>query len=778
MEQQPIEVKKITKVNSFLLAVGLAFLFLIICLPFLKNASSLSYQDKATIGNINMWRVVVGFGVLSVITSAYLFFKKKGHKFTILFLWIFWIVGFLLTYRLGSFQLNSESFNTQSLGVEGTISMLTALLPVILWLFGIYYCRKVAMRLGMSGSNAILAGIFLPVLSILLYFYFSYRKKNKEQKIKTLKIFTGTVIVIAVISAGAFYYILGTPEYSLYKLKQSIANNNTGEFEKYLDINSVSENFGELPTQSKEWIDSLNTSILEIKEENPDKSKDAVAYVDTDLSGKNLKNASLSFASNGEAMIYLKFDDAGAKLLADITKRNVGKTMAIFLSGDLASSPTVQSEITNGDAVISGQNTGQANILVNAINEEKNSQIDGFKIRKREVNGNSAKITIGKDSNINGFEISMSQMDDRSWKVNKIDTVIIDNGEAKLPSPEGEKEMTFDWKYKGKNYSLDQKLYDSYYKFYNSLPAQSVFNGESLIGELEKKDDLFTTENSGDKTISNLAQSIKELGVKNNLSENQIVELVASFVQTIPYDYDEYNNRETVVPKVDYPYEVLYKNKGICSDKSYLAYSLLRDLGYGVSFFLFPEDQHIAVGVECPSEYSNYDSGYCFLETTSLGNKIGSTPSLSKEFGVATAKVELSDFSTDSTESSYNPLGKIEILNKTTGLTYTGIIETVATQKKIDNLLYTIRQMDRELDASRQDLDDRDGEIGDMVDKLNKLAKNGDPSKYDDYNRLYSKYKSAYNDFEKDRKAFNAKVASRNQLNNQYNSLIKSFYQN
>jgi ElaB/YqjD/DUF883 family membrane-anchored ribosome-binding protein len=181
--------------------------------------------------------------------------------------------------------------------------------------------------------------------------------------------------------------------------------------------------------------------------------------------------------------------------------------------------------------------------------------------------------------------------------------------------------------------------------------------------------------------------------------------------------------------------------------------------------------------VKCPVEYSNYDSGYCFLETTSLGNKIGSTPSLSKEFGVASSKLELSDFSIDSTENESSPLGKIEILNKIDGLTYTGVIDTFNTQKEIDNLLATVRRLNRELNVSNKELDEQDAEIGKMVDRLNKLAKSSDSDAYDDYNSLYSKYKKAVSSFEKDRKAHNAKVATRNQLNTKYNNLIRSFYQ-
>jgi len=665
--------------------------------------------------------------------------------------------------------------------VDGFVRILM-ILPLLIWFFGIYYCRKVARRLNTNTIIALLTSIFLPILSILIYSAYSFWKKTKKIKVRILKITACVVIFLTIISTVTIYYITGTPEYSLYKLRQAIINNNETEFYKYFDIESVADNFGESPSQSLEWINSINTSVLEIKEENSDKSKDAIAYVYTGLTGKQLKNASVDFSENYNPQISLEFNNEGATLFADITKRNIGKKIAIFLNGNLASAPIVQIEINNGRAVITGQGTDQAKFTANVINEEKVSMIFGFKIRNKVINGDSAKITIGKTGNSSEFNLSMERMKGRYWKINKIDIVFVSGGE-KLPNPEGEKAMKFDWKYKGKSYSLDEKLYDSYYKFYNSLPTQDVFNGESLVEKLEKDNKIFINEFEGDKTIEELAQSIKTLGEKNNLNENQIVDLVAAFIQTIPYDTDKFNKiKAGDLGKVYYPYEVLYNNRGVCSDKSYLAYSLLRDLGYGVSLFLFPDptDRHMALGIKCPTEYSNYDSGYCFLETTSLGNKIGSPPNLSKEFGTATSKVELTDFSNDSTESDYSPLGRIEVLNKTDGLTYTGVIDTFNTQKEIDNLFYTIRKMDGELNAERKDLNNRDNEIEKMVDKLDKLAKsakNGSMSAYNEYEDLYSKYKKAYSSFEKDRKEFNKKVAERNQLNTRYNGLIRSFYQ-
>ena len=791
-----IQSKKTTsKLTSFIIAFCLAVVFCIICIPFLVNANDLTFTEKASIGQINLWRIVIIFGVLSIITTIYSVIKKKDNKLVVIFLWMFWILGTVLAVLIsnkgGGIHLSPDILKAPISGIEANIVDLILILPWIVWFFGIYYCRKVAIRFNMSSRNAILAGTFLPVLSILIYFFYSYLKNTKEGRVKIIKITAGSVIALVLISAGTVYYIIGTPEYSLYKLKRAIISNNGDEFLKYFDTKNIAEKYNESPSGFQEaWIASMNASFWEIKEENPDKSKDAIAFISTGLTGNMLDRASVSYTENSDPLILLKLNAEGAKLFADVTNRNVGKQIGLFLGNQLFSSPTVKNEIDNGEITLSSNfNYSQDQIIsfVKRINDEKSGMISGLKIKDKTVNGNSAKIIIGiigDGGTGTNAELSMVKMKGTYWKIVQIGASTGLSG-TKLPAPEGDKAVTFSWKYKGKNYSLDEKLYDSYYKFYNSLPAQDVFNGESLVGKLEKDNELFIKEFEGDKTIGELAQSIKLLREKNNLNENQLVELVSTFVQTIPYDTEKFNNRKAGLngstEKPTYPYEVLYDNKGVCQDKSYLAYVLLKEMGYGVSLFLFPDpaDNHMAIGVKCPVEYSNYDSGYCFLETTSLGNKIGSPPNLSKEFGTATSKIELSDFSNDSTESGYSPLGKIEILNKTDGLAYTGVIDTFNTQKEIDNLFYAIRKMDGELNASRKDLDNQDEKIGNIVDKLDRLAKsskNGSMSAYNDYNDLYPSYKKAVSNFEKDRKAFNAKIATRNQLNSRYNSLIRNFY--
>lgn len=58
-------------------------------------------------------------------------------------------------------------------------------------------------------------------------------------------------------------------------------------------------------------------------------------YKKTDLTGRYLDKASLSFNETTFApVIELQFDEEGKKLFEEITERNVGKTLAIYLDGE------------------------------------------------------------------------------------------------------------------------------------------------------------------------------------------------------------------------------------------------------------------------------------------------------------------------------------------------------------------------------------------------------------------------------------------------------------
>lgn len=93
-------------------------------------------------------------------------------------------------------------------------------------------------------------------------------------------------------------------------------------------------------------------------------------YVSTELTGRFLKKSTLQFDPNTrEPTVGLLFDDTGKELFAKITRENIGKTVAIYLDGELISNPVVREEIPNGEAFISGNFTPvEAKQLVGRLN--------------------------------------------------------------------------------------------------------------------------------------------------------------------------------------------------------------------------------------------------------------------------------------------------------------------------------------------------------------------------------------------------------------------------
>lgn len=99
-------------------------------------------------------------------------------------------------------------------------------------------------------------------------------------------------------------------------------------------------------------------------------------YKSTGLSGKHLKRATADYQSQGtgkslnnEVIVRLEFNDEGKKLFADITTKNVGNQLAMFLDGQPLSEPTIQTAITDGVAIITGNFTVQeAQALATRLN--------------------------------------------------------------------------------------------------------------------------------------------------------------------------------------------------------------------------------------------------------------------------------------------------------------------------------------------------------------------------------------------------------------------------
>lgn len=115
--------------------------------------------------------------------------------------------------------------------------------------------------------------------------------------------------------------------------------------------------------------------------------------------------------------------------------------------------------------------------------------------------------------------------------------------------------------------------------------------------------------------IMPLVKDIENLAPHDKTDQARIA---ISLVQNIPWG----SSGKTVIfggNAVDYsryPYEVLYDNQGLCGEKSELLAAILKDLGYGVALFYYPQENHEAVGIACPVEHSLNGTGFCFVETS------------------------------------------------------------------------------------------------------------------------------------------------------------------
>lgn len=167
--------------------------------------------------------------------------------------------------------------------------------------------------------------------------------------------------------------------------------------------------------------------------------------------------------------------------------------------------------------------------------------------------------------------------------------------------------VTMSFMYDGNKHNVDYIVYKGFNDYLASLPRTITYYGDPPT--------------TRDFIIRNIDQEHQKIVLKNlfdfieNFTENKDDQLriAVSLVQNIPYDYI---GAETGLFTTKYPYEVVYTQYGLCGEKSDLLALILREIGYSVIMFEYEQDDHRAVGIKCPYEYSYNRTGYCFVETT------------------------------------------------------------------------------------------------------------------------------------------------------------------
>lgn len=117
-------------------------------------------------------------------------------------------------------------------------------------------------------------------------------------------------------------------------------------------------------------------------------------FQSTILTGKYLKSAEIGFdQTTYQSEVLLEFDSEGAKIFEELTSKNIGKILAIYLDGIPISRPVVQDVISGGKAQITGKfTTEEATFLVRNLNA------GALPVPIKLISQQSVGPTLGKDS--------------------------------------------------------------------------------------------------------------------------------------------------------------------------------------------------------------------------------------------------------------------------------------------------------------------------------------------------------------------------------------------
>lgn len=124
-----------------------------------------------------------------------------------------------------------------------------------------------------------------------------------------------------------------------------------------------------------------------------------------------------------------------------------------------------------------------------------------------------------------------------------------------------------------------------------------------------------------DRFYGSVLGELHRIAAQINLDSDRQLELIAAFVQHIPYEEGTANTR--------FPIEVVADNAGDCDEKSHLLAGLLATAGYSVALLAFDADDHMAVGVRADG-LQHQGTGHMMIETTSPmlpGGIVVGTPS-------------------------------------------------------------------------------------------------------------------------------------------------------
>ena len=111
------------------------------------------------------------------------------------------------------------------------------------------------------------------------------------------------------------------------------------------------------------------------------------------LTGNDVKNATAVLTQDGKAIIQLKFTDEGTKKFAEATGNNINKTIEISMDDQVLTKPVVNTQITDGEAIIEGSMSfEEANKIASII------QSGALPVTLKTISVNKVGPTLGAES--------------------------------------------------------------------------------------------------------------------------------------------------------------------------------------------------------------------------------------------------------------------------------------------------------------------------------------------------------------------------------------------
>jgi len=122
------------------------------------------------------------------------------------------------------------------------------------------------------------------------------------------------------------------------------------------DIDQAVKEIGETPFLEFKEVTETGTSTPE--------------FISTSLNGRYVNGAQLVFDNvTGKPQVTIEFNSEGADIFEELTARNVGRPLAIFLDSELIEIPVVQGRISGGTAQITGNfSLDEARLMVERFN--------------------------------------------------------------------------------------------------------------------------------------------------------------------------------------------------------------------------------------------------------------------------------------------------------------------------------------------------------------------------------------------------------------------------